>query len=88
MGITDAVLETGGCERFGGEVFSLVELGLRAEIGRCVSVGSSADGDLRSLARVRLQTHRQGTLKICRRLSPLLRDKVRPMPMPTAIFIE
>ena len=42
MGIADAVLETGGCERFGGEAFSLVERRLRAEIGWYVSVGSSA----------------------------------------------
>ena len=42
MGIADAVLETGGCERFGGGAFSLVERRLRAEIGWYVSVGSSA----------------------------------------------
>lgn len=42
MGIVDAILETGGCERFGGEVFSLFERRLRAEIGWYVSVGSSA----------------------------------------------
>ncbi len=41
MGIGDAALETGGCERFGGVVFSLVERRLRAEIGWYVSVGSS-----------------------------------------------
>jgi len=37
----DAILETGGCERFDGEVFSLFERRLRAEIGWYVSVGSS-----------------------------------------------
>ena len=41
MGIGDAALETGGCERFGGEAFSLVERKLRAGIGWYVSVGSS-----------------------------------------------
>ncbi len=60
MGIADAVLETGGCERFGGEAFSLVERKLRAEIGWCVNVGSSAgvliwdmDSDVRLSARSR-----------------------------------
>ena len=42
MGIADAVLETGGCERFGSGEFLLVERKLRAEIGWCVNVGSSA----------------------------------------------
>lgn len=42
MGIADAVLETGGCERFGGGAFSLVERRLRAGIGWYVGVGSSA----------------------------------------------
>ena len=43
MGIADAVLETGGCERFGGGAFSLVERRLRAGIGWYVGVGSSTD---------------------------------------------
>jgi len=42
MGIADAVLEAIGQGQFDGGAFSLVERRLRAEIGWCVSVGSSA----------------------------------------------
>ena len=42
MGIGDAVLETGGCERFGVGAFLLVERKLRAEIGWYTSADSSA----------------------------------------------
>ena len=43
MGIVDAILETGGCERFDGEVFSLFERRLRAEIGWYAGFGSSIE---------------------------------------------
>lgn len=63
----DAILETGGCERFDGEVFSLFERRLRAEIGWYVSVGSStgvliwdkdSDGRLSARSRHWLKEHK------------------------------
>ena len=94
MGIADAVLETGGCERFGSGEFLLVERKLRAEIGCCVNVGSSAGvliWDMDSDVRLSVRSGRSPSApdsghpgeNVCSSTSCHM-DRITPMPTPAA----